>query len=491
MSHYYFNVRYNIMEVIIDDRPCQLLINLIKYCHEINFISAAGSGVLFRLTTTRDKTNYYDENGTKITNYIIKIVSLSETPLSYYITDKPRQKTSTEKASSFLKEAQVQQSIWKRCISKGTPVFSPSVLNLSLFKGKRPLSVFTRSDRPLPNTDQANSFLRLLNSKIKDSSSKYFIEKYIEFVINFAIFRHHEVDVGVLLMPEIKNAVSLQDISLQNIPAYINTIVNILELYLFHGIIHLDLHEGNILIERDDDMSSKLIDFGEIMQININSDSDLKRKRQSRAGKHQNISATKKSKKEMSALPIIVSQKSVLTADTDEDAIIYFTNQRETKLANFATIVTDPKKIEFVEQICKSMSEYDKSRAGTELNAQGELKNYKMKWIESIYRNEEVKPIVFLNAFNKLKEIKEKENKKPFPENTFNLDNDDTNNYYCNENIIICQPIKVDNTPQEEESRSICNIMGGRIKLSKKKKHHILKKKRRRSVKKQSVKNEK
>ena len=114
-----------------------------------------------------------------------------------------------------------------------------------------------------------------------------------------------------------------------------------------------------------------------------------------------------------------------------------------------------------------------------------------MKGIESIYRNEEVKPIVFLNAFNKLKEIKEKENKKPFPENTFNLDNDDTNNYYCNENIIICQPIKVDNTPQEEESRSICNIMGGRIKLSKKKKHHILKKKRRRSVKKQSVKNEK
>ena len=147
MSHYYFNVRYNIMEVIIDDRPCQLLINLIKDCDEINFISSAGSGVLFRLTTTRDKTNYYDENGTKITNYIIKIVSLSETPQSYYITE--LQKTSTEKASSFLKEAQVQQSIWKRCISKGTPVFSPSVLNLSLFKGKRPLSVFTRSDRPL------------------------------------------------------------------------------------------------------------------------------------------------------------------------------------------------------------------------------------------------------------------------------------------------------------------------------------------------------
>ena len=84
-----------------------------------------------------------------------------------------------------------------------------------------------------------------------------------------------------------------------------------------------------------------------------------------------------------------------------------------------------------------------------------------------------------------------KEKKKPsklFPENTFNLDNDDTNEYYCNEDIIICQPIKVDNTPQKEESRSICNIMGGRIKLSKKKKHHILKKKRRRSVKKQSVK---
>lgn len=422
------------MEVIADDRPltpCRSLIELIKNCFQINFINVTGSGILFRLTTIISKSNYYDENNNPITQFIIKIVSLSEIQRFYDIIRS--QKTSTEKASSFLKEAQVQQSVWKKCILEGRPVFSPSVLNLSLFK-----------------FGQADSFLKLLKSKTEQDNI---------ILMNFIfITSSSRRDIGVILMPEIENAVNLLDVLFENKrTAYINTIVNILELYFFHGIIHLDLHGGNILVQQDNSSRSKLIDFGEIMKINQNS-------------------RAKKSKKE------------VLTVDSDEDEdVIKFTEQREEDLANFARIgmaAPDPIKIEFVEKICRSMSEYDAEHAGTELNAEGQLKFYKMKWIETIYHDEALKHTVFLNAFNELKRIEATKMPQALPPNTFNLDNGDPISYYCDEDIVICQPITpttvIDDT---SESKSICNIMGGirskkRIKLSKKKIRHILKSKK-------------
>lgn len=420
------------MEVIADDRPltpCRSLIELIKNCFQINFINVTGSGILFRLTTIISKSNYYDETGNPILRFIIKIVSLSEIQRFYYIIRS--QKTSTEKASSFLKEAQVQQSIWKKCILEGRPLFSPSVLNLSLF-----------------NIVQSGLFLKLLKVKTR-GDSKDVLKNYIDFVSSSGR------DIGVILMPEIENAVNLSDVFQDKTTAYINTIVNILELYLFHGIIHLDLNEGNLLVQQDD--SSKIIDFGEIMKI----------KQNSRAKK---------------------GKKAVLTVDSDSDEDeIKFTDQHEEDLANFARIgmaAPDPIKIEFVEKICRSMSEYDAEHAGTELNAEGQLKFYKMKWIETIYHDEALKHTVFLNAFNELKRIEATKMPQALPPNTFDLDNYDPTSYYCDEDIVICQPITpttvIDDTT---ESNSICNIMGGirskkRIKLSKKKFRHILKSKK-------------
>jgi hypothetical protein len=210
----------------------------------LTYISKFGNILI--LSVSPENSKYIDIKGQIQTEFVIKLVLISNNEKRYEYSFPRKDKKSTTTKTNFLKEAISQQSVWSQSILYGGEEFSPSVVNFALF-------------------NNANGKILLEIMQKKYINAEY--EKSLSVIgrLMYLLDNNQNLEIGILVMPYILNTISLKAKVLdpQRSPilrAYANTVINILRLYLFHKLLLRDLHEDNILITRDED--SYILDFG-------------------------------------------------------------------------------------------------------------------------------------------------------------------------------------------------------------------------------------
>jgi hypothetical protein len=235
-------------------------------------------GFMITLDVTKENSNYFGLNSTytkfnvPVTSFILKLAVITErsTRLPEYMGVTK----STETQDRFLSEAKLQQSIWEKTIVGGREGVCPSVVNLAFF-----------------NNHESKSLLRQIMDKIlKDRSETYFEyitgrnkSELIEMIdyLDRILSLHPTYEIGILVMPNIQNSVTFHKFLYMNntdinvIKDVVTKIVTkILRLYVNAKVIHMDLHQNNILVYSTDNGETRvmLIDFGRASSIDNNTD---------------------------------------------------------------------------------------------------------------------------------------------------------------------------------------------------------------------------
>ena len=246
-------------------------------------------GFMINLTVDSTESKYLNLRGTRftnpVTNFILKFVILRGKEDFTDLDDYKGVYKSFETQESFFEEAKFQQDIWKRSIIGGRPAICPSVANLSMFDTINSANLiwfFLRKVKQEPSSSVFNFLLN--NSKINGRG------------------------IGILTMPAITQSATLHEFS--NLPddsiffgkkisykneLYVVSLVfaQIVRLFIEIGVIHFDLHSGNVMVylTPDQKLKTALIDFGKASNImsdepdSIFSNTDLEKKKEIRANK--------------------------------------------------------------------------------------------------------------------------------------------------------------------------------------------------------------
>jgi hypothetical protein len=239
-------------------------------------------GFMINLTVNETDTGYKNLNTSgkftvPVTNFILKIVITTDIPnrdLKFY---KNVRKLS-ESQESFFTEAKLQQYIWKQSIISGRPAICPSVAELIMFDEKQSellMDFFT--DSKANNNEKATTV---------DNNDVFDFLSY-----KSQIF-YPDRGIGVLVMPTITQSFTLREflklrddrndrddngriiISEEEIDVISNALAQVVRLFIEIGVIHFDLHPGNVLIywTPDEKIKTLLIDFGKASNIisNVN-----------------------------------------------------------------------------------------------------------------------------------------------------------------------------------------------------------------------------
>jgi hypothetical protein len=233
-------------------------------------------GFMLNLTVDENESEYknLDTNGKKftvpVTRFILKFVILRGpndfTPLQSY---NGRSK-SFETRKSFLEEAKLQQYVWSKSIRGGSPAICPSVANFTMFD----------------TIDSANLMWFFLKKVEMDPTAT--------FMFNY-LYNNSNINgrgIGVLTMPAITQSTTLDRfLTLRDNSLFYQTEITheikshtissvfaqIARLFIGIGVIHLDLHPGNVMIYLDPNnklfdpknkIKTLLIDFGRASNIN-------------------------------------------------------------------------------------------------------------------------------------------------------------------------------------------------------------------------------
>ena len=236
-------------------------------------------GVMINLTVNETDTGYKNLNTSgkftvPVTNFILKFVITTDIPnrdLKYY----KKVRKLSESQESFFNEAKLQQDIWKRSIIGGRPAICPSVAELIMFDMKQSellMDFFTDSKA---NNNE--------NSTTGDNNNVF------EFLREKSQISYQDRGIGVLVMPTITRSftlrefLNLRDDRDDNGKIFIrkyetdiisNALAQVVRLFIEIGVIHFDLHPGNVLIywTPDEQLKTLLIDFGKASNIisNVN-----------------------------------------------------------------------------------------------------------------------------------------------------------------------------------------------------------------------------
>jgi len=236
---------------------CQAIVNMIRDpSSEVTLLTYSSlKGFIFTLNV-RDTTKILFRNmkyirEPDIQKYIIKVVLITKDGDD----DLPALKAvdkQTESMISFYREAKLQSRIWELSTLSKKPNFSPSVVDFSLFNQKK-----------------ATEFINLLKSKILPGSIGMEVIDYL-----LPLVANKTYTLGTLIMPCLMNSLQMSEYrpAMTNLTdLYINSLAKVISLYLFNGLIHYDLHPGNILVKRNDDgsLSPFVIDFGRASQVDL------------------------------------------------------------------------------------------------------------------------------------------------------------------------------------------------------------------------------
>ena len=205
-------------------------------------------GFIVELTVHADHSEYTTIDDQPITSFILKIVVTSPEKNSILLTYKDDKPKRTESVSNFVNEAKVQQQIWLQSIQHRNPEICPDVLDVFFF-------------------DYTNSkhLIRLFETVTLDENIKFSMLRYLNNIFN----KSNIYGLGLMVMPKVINSITLYSYLSKyprNSAVYSNIIAQIVRLFMINGIIHLDLHNDNILINTDN-LYCEIIDFGIILQL--------------------------------------------------------------------------------------------------------------------------------------------------------------------------------------------------------------------------------
>ena len=218
-------------------------------------------GFMVSLNISPEETEYLglsDQNQfTKpITSFILKFAVITKNNDDSLLEYKGIEKSSESK-ESYYEEAKLQQNIWKKSITGGRPEICPPVANFSLF-----------------DNDNSKELCTFFQEKTTGDVRDIF--NYLFDCINNTIF-----GIGVIVMPKIENSTTFgdfleKDVSLKTRNhVYASVSAQIVRLFIDVGVIHFDLHNGNVLVcppntttnNNSNNLTSLIIDFGRASNI--------------------------------------------------------------------------------------------------------------------------------------------------------------------------------------------------------------------------------
>ncbi len=216
-----------------------------------------------------------------VTEYILKFVVITDKNDTHLPNYKDIEKSS-ESMDSFFDEAKLQQHIWSKSITGGRPPICPPVVNFSIFDNTNSTKLLNfliqKSIKDYENSINYNKsrrdFVEEAEHKIKcELLPTTHVFTYLRDTV--ANSKDKSYKIGILTMPMVSNSKTLadaiQDVSTPPI-AVPNVIAKIVRLFIEIGVIHFDLHSGNVLVFKDsnDDSTendSLIIDFGRASDI--------------------------------------------------------------------------------------------------------------------------------------------------------------------------------------------------------------------------------
>ena len=272
-------------------------------------------GFMVKLRVGTDCAEYYNLNDQRTAfdtlerNYLLKFVILSPNEekgnLSFY-NNWPK---SSEIKSAFIQESRIQQQLWQQSVKGGTLPICPSVVNLTIFTAEQANSLLIYICE-LEQKYKERLFEKITSDSEKNPEYEQKIKEEYEQKIKklsnlMTYFSENQHEVGVMTQVMLEDSITLSDFIVYNnkvlmqlynreIRKLVNKtktddlydkdilmyrknviasgIAQVLRLYLFHGIVHQDLHSNNILFDGKD---CYIIDFGRILMLK-NSKSKIK-----------------------------------------------------------------------------------------------------------------------------------------------------------------------------------------------------------------------
>jgi hypothetical protein len=236
-------------------------------------------GFMINLTVNKQDTEYLNLRDRQftypVTNFILKFVIIRGTndPIldSYNGIRK-----SFESRQSFFEEAKLQQLVWSKSIIDGKPAICPSVANLSMFD-------------TINSENLMQFFLDKVNTEPTTTSSEPTATSTFEYLKKNSTIKDR--GIGVLTMPAITQSTTIDRfLNLRDNSLFYGTVITheiksraissvfaqIARLFIDIGVVHLDLHPGNVMIyldsdktilKPDDKIKTLLIDFGRASNI--------------------------------------------------------------------------------------------------------------------------------------------------------------------------------------------------------------------------------
>jgi hypothetical protein len=241
-------------------------------------------GFVFKLTLSGElHYPYVTMNNMPIHDFIIKLVGVSTTqekdrlPGFTLVTHpgavggyKNLHKELVTQAN-FNAEAALQEYVWKESVSYGRPELCPSVEYAGIIDSDEKINILlSKFVYHLPSNSVENSIMTYLNNIIYDRKTNS---------------RYPNRRLGVVLMPAVPNAQTFYSFirpNKRNAPyvtaaviddVVANIIAQIVRLFVWLKVIHLDLHSNNVLVYYETEVLSRqykstIIDFGIASRIN-------------------------------------------------------------------------------------------------------------------------------------------------------------------------------------------------------------------------------
>jgi hypothetical protein len=382
---------------------------------KINLLTYSSlKGFMIELSVSEQASEYFSLKGNMfvepVTNYILKFAVITkdnDTLLPQYYG---REKAS-ESRESFFDEAKLQQKIWTKSILGGRPQICPPVANFSIF-----------------DTQNSLKLLSFLSKKTTDQTQDIF--NYLHQIINV----NDSYEIGVLTMPKVNNSNTLGSIIYSsgiNIEIINKTIANVIaqivRLFIELGVIHFDLHTGNVLVydNGSGQPNSLIIDFGRASDIENGLNDDY-------------LSASDK-------IAVLDVKKS-------------YYDEFLSKLSR----IDEPGKIKFMKDVLTYIAHQDLT-INKKLFGYSDNDRFQMDWLKNVLVDPSLSNIL-LDSYYILKTMALTEGNKILPMTIKKYENmgyilkfDDINNY-----LVEFPDIAAPLCDKEMAELGICTIMGGR-----------------------------
>ncbi len=194
---------------------------------------------------------------------------------------------SAETVGNFVSEARTQQSIWINSIAGGADEICPPVQSMAIFRNTEAIGLMSLLEPKIYGSRGAAfmsdpwGYIRgTLGGRPPANSSFMFLKG--------VLLSYPNASIGIVAMPLITNSTTLREfkrydtgfnfhgiIVTSDVQKYVvaSAIAQVVRLFIQIGVIHADLHGGNVLVAaKDENISTDLVDWGKVFIVRERSD---------------------------------------------------------------------------------------------------------------------------------------------------------------------------------------------------------------------------